>query len=237
MPTSVNKDCTPCPACYYSHSSLSQFSLLCSPSTHFVFQMSACHFFTGNVNQRNCLTILFNAALTGDMIDNSFPFGMKRKELLLYCWCIMHSGFHPGHGVRQSPVTTPCFIRMRPTLLTPHNLSCSHILMLILFPYRINCYPASNWHCLHSLQRCMFEYYNTFTLGIWSLLLNAHDLFFHLILLSITTSWCNAPVNPYTLTICLCGANNTALHAAWMTIMTNTEYFVLCGAVLWFSHC
>lgn len=69
--------------------------------------------------------------------------------------------------------------------------------------------------------KCVFEYYSTFTLGIWSLLLNAHDLFFHLILLSITTSWCNAPVNPCTLTICLCSCNNTALHAAWMTIMTN----------------
>lgn len=85
--------------------------------------------------------------------------------------------------------------------------------------------------------KLVFEYYTTLTLGIWSMLLNAHDLFFHLILLSITTSWCNAPVNPCTLTICLCSCNNTALHAAWMPIMTNAEFSVWCGTVLRFIHC
>ena len=81
---------------------------------------------------------------------------------------------------------------------------------------------------------------NTRSLLLWgfgSMLLNAHDLFFHLILLSITTSWCNASVNPCTLAICLCSCNNTALHAAWMPVMTNTEFSVLWSAVKWSIHC
>lgn len=41
------------------------------------------------------------------------------------------------------------------------------------------------------------------------MLLNAQDLFFRLIPHSITTSWCNASVNPCALTI----GNNSALHA------------------------
>lgn len=82
-------------------------------------------------------------------------------------------------------------------------------------------------HYLHSPPH-VFEYYTTFTLGIWSMLLNSHDLFFHLILLSITISWCNASVNPSTLAICLCSCNNTALHA---------EFSVLSSTVHLFSHC
>lgn len=54
---------------------------------------------------------------------------------------------------------------------------------------------------------------STFTPGDFgSMLLNAHDLFFHRSLFSITTSWWNAPVNPRSLAICLCSCSSNAAH-------------------------
>lgn len=145
----------------------------------------------------------------------------------------------------------PCFSQTWPPVPPSwhaHSLWCPHQPPATLLPNRMNCYTlpllSESILLIHyevalfaqSAKR-VFEYYTIFTLGIWSMLLNAHDLFFHLILLSITTSWCNAPVNPCTLTICLCSCNNTALHAAWMPMMTNAEFSVMCSTVPWFIRC
>lgn len=84
------------------------------------------------------------------------------------------------------------------------------------------------WQHLHSLQN-VFQYFaSCYLIGILSMLLNSHDLFLYPILPSVTTSWCNAPMNSCTLTICLCSCNNSALHTAWMPIITECW---ICSAI------
>lgn len=171
FPTSVNKDCTPCPACYHSHSSLSRFLisalLLSSPSTYFVFQISAYHFSTENVNQRNCFTILSKATFKYWMIDNSPTPPQKTPHILL----VYNAQWFSSRLRRQ----TLCllwplhFFKSVSHPFWPHTI-CN---ALILFPYRINCYTALPFLLIpHQTaivctvcKKCMFEYYSTFTLG------------------------------------------------------------------------
>lgn len=88
------------------------------------------------------------------------------------------------------------------------------------------------WRCLHSLQSVHLNTTPPSLCGFGPCSLTLMIYFFHLIPLSLTTSWCNAPVNPCTFTICLCNCKNTALHAAWVPVMNNAEYYIVCSRVV-----
>lgn len=137
------------------------------------------------------------------------------RETTSYATCLGQSIRHSGVFSQTWP---PC-----PSFLTSMELLVSSSTPATFLPHSINCCTAPP--LLDFIQlilyevalfaqsaKCVFEYYSAFTLGIWSMFLNARDLFFHLILLSITTSWCNASVNPCILTICLCICNNSVVQ-------------------------
>lgn len=117
-----------------------------------------------------------------------------------------------------------------PATFLPHNINCCTAPQLLdfiqLILYEVALFAQS--------AKCVFEYYAAFTLGIWSMLLNAHDLFFP----SDPTQYnyfmvqCfSEPLHTHHLPLHLQQFCIT-VHAAWVPIITNAEFSVPCTTTL-----